>query len=163
MTQKFQAFGLFSLFFMLLNSGACGDYNCADCADDDDRPDWVNPGSIHNPGLVIHAIRVWETRHMIAFEELYERNYMDLCITTNSSVIPQVQYVRGDLITASGRIDKSFQMELWDTEELIGVYCQRLLINDDYAPDLARYRATIVDWDFNWNQRIMEIRFVPYD
>jgi len=163
MTQKFQAFGLFVLFFMLLNSGACDDYNCADCPTDD-RPDWLPDGGMRDPGgLPIHAIRVWEPRHMFAFEELYERNYMDLCITTNSSVIPRVKYVRGDLLTASGRIDKSFQMELWDTEELIGVYCQRLLINDDYAPDLARYRATIVDWDFNWNQRIMEIRFVPYD
>lgn len=161
MKRKFQAFALFFLFSLWVTG--CGDYNCPNCPTDDDRPEWLPDGSMRDPGgLPIHAIRVWEPRHMFAFEELYERNIMDLCITTNSSVIPNVMYVRGDLITDNGNIDKSFLLELWDTEELIGVYCRRLFINDQYSPNLARYRATIVDQNWNWNQRIMPIRFVPY-
>lgn len=162
MTKKIQAFCLFFL-FSLMTVGC--DYDCPDCQnDDEDRPEWLPEGGMRDPGgLPIHAIRVWEPRHMFAFEEIYERNYMDLCITTNSSAIPQVTYVRGDLITESGRIDKSFLLELWETEELIGVYCKRLFINDQYALDLARYRATIVGQNWNWNQRIMEIRYVPYE
>jgi len=160
MSKKIQVINLFVLFLMIITLG-CGDGDCPSCTEDDDRPDWLPNWAMRDPSLLIHAIRIWEPRHQYAFDAIYERNDMDFCVTMDSGTVPRIKYVVADLITSQNHVDQSFRLVLWETEKLVGVYCQRVFIDESFSRDIIRYRATVVDWNWNFNQESKDIVFVP--
>jgi hypothetical protein len=162
MSKKLQVISLFVMFLTIITLG-CSDGDCPHCTGMNYRPDWLPDGSMRDPSLLIHAIRIWEPRHQYAFDEIYERNDMDFCVTMDSGTVPRIKYVVAELITSNHIVDQSFRLELWETEKLVGVYCQRVFVDESFSRDIVNYRATVVDWNWNFNQESKDVVFVPLE